>query len=159
MSITEDDLANALSAWGEGMVSISAAYERNGYEDARNVAKKLIDDLYGYSISSVLFKPTLSGGDQTFRTSEDGALSYFVGGNSDYPHDSGFAIKGWKQVFSDAKAVFLDENMALWMGWVTFVNGDRQSTKVDKSFGFKLCKRRHLKIVLHHSSLPYQNQI
>ena len=159
MPITEDDLSNALSAWCEGMVSISAAYEQNGYEDARILAKKLIGDLYGYSSGSVLFKPTLSGGEQTFRTSEDGALSYFVGGNSDYPQDSGFAIKGWKQVFYDAKAVFLDENIALWMGWVTLVDEGGQSTKVDKSFGYKLCERRHLKIVLHHSSLPYQNQI
>tara|TARA_B100000575_G_C22992238_1_gene572067 strand:+ start:375 stop:854 length:480 start_codon:yes stop_codon:yes gene_type:complete len=159
MSITENDLANALSAWGDGIVSISAAYERKGYEDARKVAKKLIGDLYGYSTGSVLFKPTLSGGDHTFRTSEDGALSYFVGGNSDYPHDSGFAIKGWRKVFSDAKAVFLDENIALWMGWVTLVDGDGQSTKVDKSFGYKLCEQGNLKIVLHHSSLPYLNQI
>ena len=79
MSVTEDDLANALSAWGEGMVSISSAYRQSGYEDARHVAKKIIGDLYGYSMGSVLFKPTLSGGAHTFRTSEEGALSYFVG--------------------------------------------------------------------------------
>ena len=48
MSVTEDDLANALRAWGEGMVSISSAYRKGGYEDARNVAKKLISNLYGY---------------------------------------------------------------------------------------------------------------
>ena len=157
MSVTEHDLAKALRAWGDGMVSISSAYRQNGYENARNVAKNLINELYGYRIGSVLFKPTLSGGAQTFRTSEDGALSYFVGGNSDYPDDSGFAIQGWRQVFSDTKAVFLDENIALWMGWVTLVNTDGQTTKVDKSFGFKLYEGSHLKIVLHHSSLPYRN--
>ena len=157
MSVTEDDLANALSAWGEGMVSISSAYRQGGYEDARHVAKKIIGDLYGYSMGSVLFKPTLSGGAHTFRTSEDGALSYFVGGDSSYPDDSGFAIKGWRQVFSDTKAVFLDENIALWMGWVTLVDMNGRGTKVDKSFGYKLCEEGHLKIVLHHSSLPYQN--
>ncbi len=155
LSVTEDDLANALRAWGEGMVSISSAYRQRGYEDARNVAKKLISDLYGYSMGSVLFKPTLSGGVNTFRTSEDGALSYFVGGNSNYPDDSGFAIKGWRQVFSETKAVFLDNEIALWMGWVTLVGRDGESTIVDKSFGYKLCEGRHLKIVLHHSSLPY----
>ena len=82
MSVTEDDLANALSAWGEGMVSISSAYRQSGYEDARHVAKKIIGDLYGYSMGSVLFKPTLSGV-LTFRTSEEGALSV-VGGDSGY---------------------------------------------------------------------------
>ena len=158
MSVTEDDLANALRAWGEGMVSISSAYRQGGYEDARNVAKKLIIQLYGYRMGSVLFKPTLSGGANTFRTSEEGALSYFVGGNSDYPDDSGFAIKGWRKVFSDTKAVFLDEDVGLWMGWVTLVDRNGEATKVDKSFGYKLCEGRHLKIVLHHSSLPYLNQ-
>ena len=157
MSVTEDDLANALSAWGEGMVSISSAYRQGGYEDARHVAKKIIGDLYGYSMGSVLFKPTLSGGAHTFRTSEEGALSYFVGGNSGYPDDIGFAIKGWRKVVSDTKAVFLDENIALWMGWVTLVDMNGRVTKVDKSFGYKLFEEGHLKIVLHHSSLPYQN--
>ena len=157
MSLTEDDVANALSAWGEGMVSISSAYRQGGYEDARHVAKKIIGDLYGYSMGSVLFKPTLSGGAHTFRTSEEGALSYFVGGDPGYPDDSGFAIKGWRKVVSDTKAVFLDENIALWMGWVTLVDMNGRVTKVDKSFGYKLCEEGHLKIVLHHSSLPYQN--
>ena len=49
MSLTEDDLANALSAWGEGMISISSAYRQGGYEDAWHVAKKIIGELYGYA--------------------------------------------------------------------------------------------------------------
>jgi hypothetical protein len=32
----------------------------------------------------VLFKPTLTTGDQTFRTTHKGALSYFVGGDSSF---------------------------------------------------------------------------
>ncbi len=156
MLLTKDNLADALTAWGDGMVSISSAYEQNGFEDAQKLAKKLIGDLYGYGIGPVLFKPTLSSGAQTFRTTADGALSYFVGGNADYPLDGGFAIKCWKQVFSDTKAVFLEEKIALWMGWVTLVDKYGRATKVEKSFGYKLCEGKFLKIVLHHSSIPYQ---
>ena len=67
MIVTKDNLANSRRAWGDGIVSISSAYEKKGFESARNLAKKVIGDLYGYSIGPVLFKPTLSGGAQTFR--------------------------------------------------------------------------------------------
>lgn len=140
------------------MVAISIAHEQNGFANARNLATEMLDNLYGYSMGSVLFKPTLSGGAQTFRTTKDGALSYFIGSNPNYPQDNGFAIKSWREVNSETKAIFLDENFALWMGWVTLINKDGRATKVDKSFGYKLCEEGRLRIILHHSSLPYQPQ-
>ena len=158
MFVSKINLLEALRAWGDSMVAISLAYEQNGFEDAQKLASEMLDCLYGYSMGSVLFKPTLSGGAQTFRTTKDGALSYFIGSNPDYPFDSGFAIKCWQEVNSETKAMFLDENFALWMGWVTLVNTDGRATKVDKSFGYKLCKKGRLRIILHHSSLPYQPQ-
>ena len=142
--------------WANIILEIGKAYKKK--ISSNSLIFELLHDVYAFDHSEVLFKPTLAKQNQ-FRSSKEEFISYFLGQNKVCKEDSGFAIKGWKHVFSDAKAVFLDENMALWMGWVTLVNKDRQSTKVDKSFGFKLCKRRHLKIVLHHSSLPYQNQI
>ena len=38
---------------------------------------------------------------------------------------------------------------------VTFVDKNGQVTKVDKSWGYKLDNLGKLRIVLHHSSLPY----
>ena len=40
---------------------------------------------YGYQFGPVLFKPTLTAAPQTFRTTRDGALAYFVGGDPNYP--------------------------------------------------------------------------
>ena len=156
MTINENDLANARSAWGESMIEISQAYEKKGIEQATVVANKMLDNLYGFEFGAVLFKPTLSGGNQTFRSDKEGALSYFVGNNPKYPMDSGFGIKDWLEVKSETSSVLIDQNIAMWMGWVTFINKDGTSIKVDKSWGYKKNENGNLKIVLHHSSLPYK---
>ena len=156
MTINENDLANARSAWGESMIEISQAYEKKGIEQATVVANKMLDNLYGFEFGAVLFKPTLSGGNQTFRSDKEGALSYFVGNNPKYPMDSGFGIKDWLEVKSETSSVLIDQNIAMWMGWVTFINKDGTSIKVDKSWGYKKNENSNLKIVLHHSSLPYK---
>jgi hypothetical protein len=44
----------------------------------------------------------------------------------------------------------------MWMGWVDLIDRDGQVTKVDKSWGYKLDDVGNLRIVLHHSSLPYE---
>ena len=79
MTINENDLTNARTAWGEGIIAISQAYEKKGIDQATLVANEMLDNLYGFELGSVLFKPTLSGGNQTFRLDKEGALSYFVG--------------------------------------------------------------------------------
>ena len=79
MPILEKDISDAVSAWGDGLLEISNAYENSGIEKATSVAGGVLDSLYGYNLGPVLFKPTLSGGTQTFRLTREGALSYFVG--------------------------------------------------------------------------------
>ena len=155
MPILEKDISDAVSAWGEGLLEISNAFENNGIEKATSVAGDMLDRLYGFNIGPVLFKPTLSGGRQTFRLTREGALSYFVGHNPIYPHDSGFGVKFWREVSAEASAVFIDETVVMWMGWVTFIDKNQQVTKVDKSWGYKLDEKGDLRIILHHSSLPY----
>ena len=156
MPILEKDISEAISAWGSGILEISKAYEIGGFEQARDVADNMLDKLYGFHLGPVLFKPTLSGGINTFRQTKMGALSYFVGHNSDYPGDTGFGIKYWRDVRPDTEAVFLDERVAMWMGWVTFTDKNDNTIKVDKSWGYKLDEHGELKIMLHHSSLPYE---
>ncbi len=156
MTINENDLTNARTAWGESMIAISQAYEKKGIDQATLVANEMLDNLYGFELGSVLFKPTLSGGNQTFRLDKEGALSYFVGNNPKYPTDSGFGIKDWIEVKSETSSVFIDQNVAMWMGWVTLINKEGTSVKVDKSWGYKKTENDILKIVLHHSSLPYK---
>ena len=157
MPILEQELLAARTNWGDGLISISKAYEADGIDAARAVAGDIIDTAYGYDLGPVLFKPTLSGGDLTFRTTKKGALSYFVGHDPDYPLDRGFGLLGWRAVASETAASFIEGDVAMWMGWMSMTNRHGEVTKVDKSFGYKRNADGLLKIVLHHSSLPFQN--
>jgi len=156
MPISETELAQARKIWGDALIAIAKAYEADGIDGARTVAEGALDTAYGYNLGPVLFKPTLASGQQTFRPTRTGALSYFVGHNADYPLDSGFGIKGWREVTTETAASFTEGDVAMWMGWVTMTDKDGKITKVDKSFGYKKDSDGTLRIVLHHSSLPYQ---
>ena len=154
--IKEEELTKARIAWGEGMIAISKAYEEQGIQKATTTANLILDDLYGFDFGPILFKPTLSGGIQTFRNNKEGALSYFVGNNSKFPTDKGFGIKFWRKVKSETSSIFINENVAMWMGWVTLTDKDGGIVKVDKSWGYKKVTDGTLKIILHHSSMPYE---
>ncbi len=156
MSINEAELAQARTAWGDALIAIAKAYEAQGIEGARAVAESVLDTAYGYNLGPVLFKPTLASGEKTFRPTRQGALSYFVGHDPEYPLDSGFGIKGWRDVQSKTAAHFIDGDVAMWMGWVTMTDKESQITRVDKSWGYKKDAEGRLRIVLHHSSLPYR---
>ena len=156
MTIVQQDILKALNDWGESLIAISRAYEENGLASARAIAEQTLDRLYGFELGPVLFKPTLSGGPQTFRLTKIGALSYFVGNDPKYPNDSGFGIKFWRSVKSETSATFIQNDVAMWMGWVSFIDKNNSTVKVDKTFGYTKDKNGILKIVLHHSSLPFE---
>ncbi|WP_424928951.1 phosphoribosyl-AMP cyclohydrolase [Amaricoccus tamworthensis] len=154
--ISSDDIAAALKIWGDQKIAISKAFEEGGIEAAREAARAHLETNYAYNLGPVLFKPTLASGDQTFRPTMDGALAYFCGHSDEYPLDAGFAIRGWRAMESVTSAEFIEGDIAMWMGWVSLTDRDGNVTKVDKSFGYRKDDNGHLRIVLHHSSLPYQ---
>ena len=157
MTITETELAEARAAWGNGLVAISTAYDEDGgIKAARAIADDVLDRLYGFEFGPILFKPTLSGGAQTFRTDKPGTLSYFVGHNPDFPQDTGFGLKSWRKVASETSSFFVEGDVAIWMGWVFFTSKAGDVVKVEKSFGYRRAADGSLKLVLHHSSLPYE---
>ena len=156
MTITEKELTEARNAWGKGLIDISSAYDIDGINEVTTLASVTLDNLYGFEFGPILFKPTLSGGNQTFRTDKEGTLSYFIGQNSKYPSDTGFGLKSWRESKSETSSIFVENDIAMWMGWVSLTNKDGDVVKVDKSWGYKKNKDGKLKIVLHHSSLPYQ---
>ena len=88
-------------------------------------------------------------------TTPEGALAYFVGHSDEYSADSGFALKGWQEVTIDNAAIFISGDMALTMGNVSILDADGNTTVVDKSWGYHLDDDGDLRIVLHHSSLPF----
>lgn len=154
--INESELAAARQAWGNGLIAIALAYESEGIDGARAVGSEILDAAYGYGLGPVLFKPTMASGEQTFRPTKQGALSYFVGHDPDFPLDAGFGLKGWRAVESETAATFIDGDVAMWMGWMRMTDVAGQVTTVDKSFGYTKDDDGVLRIVLHHSSLPYQ---
>ncbi|ELC7280136.1 hypothetical protein RJO76_001177 [Aeromonas veronii] len=155
-NITEAEIKAAQDGWGAALIKISDDYRAGGIERAKATAEAVLDSAYGYQQGPVLFKPTLAGGKQTFRTNREGALAYFVGNNSAYPTDKGFALKNWQSYRYDNAAIYINGDMALTMGKVHLVDRDNKETTVDKTWGFKKGDDGKVRIVLHHSSLPYE---
>ncbi len=154
-AITEAEVLAAQRAWGDALVAISAEFDRGGQPAAKALAEKVIDQAYGYQMGAVLFKPTLTTAPQTFRTTREGALAYFVGGNPAFPKDTGFALKGWKKVEIKNAGIFIAGDSATTMGNVMITGKDGKVTTVDKTWKFVKDDAGRLRIVMHHSSLPF----
>lgn len=151
--ISEQEVLDAQNIWGEGIVQIGTVYSANG--DYKAAAKKHIDELYGYNLGSVLFKPTMASKKQ-FRTNKEGALSYFVGHNSNYPEDHGFAIKPWSAVRWESTGIISEGNMAVAMGNYYFTpDGGSDEVKVEYTFAYTKDDSGKLRIIMHGSHLPY----
>lgn len=154
--ISEEEVLNAQQAWGQAMVDISAAYEHTGWNAAKALAEEIIDKIYGHKYGPVLFKPTMAVAPKTFRTTFEGAVSYFVGGNDAFPTDHGFAIKGWRKVEFANAAIFRVGDIAVTVGNVHLTDKTGAITTVDKTFVFYKGRDRKLRIISHHSSLPFK---
>lgn len=155
-NISEADVLAAQQAWGKALVQISTDFEQGGFAKAKATAEAVLDAAYGYNMGAVLFKPTLTTAPQTFRTTREGALAYFVGGNPKFPNDNGFALKGWRSVSVQNVGIHLHGNTAISMGNVSLTDKAGKTTTVDKTWGYVRDDKGNLRIVLHHSSLPYQ---
>jgi hypothetical protein len=154
-AISEKEVLDAQKAWGEALVAISTTYDTKGQAAAKALAEKVIDEAYGYQFGTVLFKPTLTLAPQTFRTTRAGALAYFVGGDPAFPMDKGFALRGWRKVEIKNAGIFITGNTATTMGNVMLTDKQGKTTTVDKTWQFIKDDRGKLRIILHHSSLPY----
>ncbi|HEX4879128.1 MAG TPA: phosphoribosyl-AMP cyclohydrolase [Limnobacter sp.] len=156
-NITEAEVLQAQKAWGEAVVKISRDFEAGGLAKAKQTAQAALDSAYAYNMGPVLFKPTLAAKPQNIRSTEEGALAYFVGDNKNFPNDTGFALKGWRNVEAKNAVIRLNGNTALTMGNVSFTDKSGKVTTVDKTWGYVKDNEGNLRIVLHHSSLPYSN--
>ena len=125
----------------------------------KHVTEQNVDELlelydFGNADEPLLFKPTLA---DVIRLDREGARSYFVGGNPDYPHDAGFLKNGWtKGDFQSAVGRFIKAGGLGYkdMGHYTFVDGDGNATRADYTFAYHKLDGRVL-ISLHHSSLTW----
>lgn len=153
-AIQKKEVLEAQLLWARAIVNIGQAYKEN--KDFKTVAKDIVSDLYGYEIGKVLFKPTKASQNQ-FRLTFEGAVSYFIGSNPDFPEDIGFALQPWKSVRFKNAGFILDESNAFAMGNYIFTDYTNVEIKVEYTFAYRKSDDGNLKIVLHHSSLPYQN--
>lgn len=155
---SEAEVNAAQQAWCDGLVKISRVHKEGG--DYKVVASQLIDDLYDYKEGRVFFKPTLATGKNTFRSTREGALSYFIGGNENFPEDAGFALKDWVKVRYDNNAaengIQIHGDIAITMGNVYLTNSKGDEVMVDKTFVFRRGADGRLRLCAHKSALPYQ---
>ncbi len=145
---TNDLVIETLNRWGLGIVAIGNAFLRSS--DYELEARNFVDDLYNFESGPVLFKPTAAK-EQPFRLDREAALSYFIGGNSQYSEDHGFALRPWNEIQFEHKQTVQFDDMILAMGRYNFIDTEKKVVRADYSFGFQK-RNQKLKIVLHHSS-------
>jgi hypothetical protein len=155
--IAENDVNAAQNAWCDALVTIGKAYGEGG--NYQEVASRAIDELYDYKDGTVFFKPTLAYGVNAFRSTKEGALSYFVGGNAEFPEDTGFALKRWVKVRYDNNAaengIQIHGDIAITMGNFYLTNSEGKEIMVEKTLVFRRCSDGKLRLCAHKSALPF----
>jgi hypothetical protein len=156
--VTYDEVNAAQQAWCDGLVKIGQLHATGG--DYKAFTEQFITDTYNYDFGKVFFKPTLAYGNQTFRTTKEGAIAYFIGGNPNFPNDKGFALNPWTEVRYDNvgannEGIQIYGSVAITMGNVWVKGPDGKEVMVDKTFVFKKGKDGKLRLIVHKSSLPF----
>lgn len=150
--ITKNEVLEAQQQWGKYIVDIGASKENRSA--CEKLTEEMIRTLYGYDLSPVLFKPTLAA-EKQFRGTFEGAKSYMIGDDKNFSEDNGFALRPWTAVRFDNAEIIQGKEQALAMGNYFFTAENGEETKVEYSFGYIKDENGRLKIILHHSSLPY----
>lgn len=159
--ITYQEVRTALRDWCDGIIEIGKVYKEGG--DFKAKAMQHIEASYAFTHelgegNQLLFKPTKAS-EHPFRSNFDEFVSYFVG-DGKYSEDTGFAITPWTGIRFDMHGVYITDSSATVSGQYWFTNDagdDSTETKVEYTFQFVRVAKPEgkLKIVLHHSSLPF----
>mmetsp|Transcript_104 Transcript_104/g.174 ORF Transcript_104/g.174 Transcript_104/m.174 type:complete len:250 (+) Transcript_104:111-860(+) len=161
--ITTEEVERAQRVWADGVIEIGALYLSK--QDYKKEAAKFVDKVYAYDggSGSVLFKPTMAREDprshahHEFRLSREEAISYMVGGSKEFREDTGFALRPWTAIRFENAGIIVRNGTAMAMGDYYFTDRTGAETKVEFSFGYiRDSAHQHLRVVLHHSSFPYQ---
>ena len=155
VEIADEEVLTAQKAWSAAVVNLGKTFKEGG--DYQQAAAELVDSLYAYQTGQVLFKPTKAAHIQ-FRMTREGAISYFIGHNSNFPEDKGFALQPWTNVQFKNAGIYINGDVALAMGNYFFTPLKGDVVKVEYTFGYVKDHDGKLKIILHHSSLPYTKQ-
>ena len=146
------EIEKAQEKWGNGIVKIGEL--KDTIKECRMFTLDFISKMYDYEKGIVQFKPTKAS-DAQFRGDIKAALSYFIGSDSDFSEDSGFALNPWVKVDFENNSINIINDLAIAMGNYFFTDNNGDKTKVEYSFVYKKNNKGDLKIILHHSSLPF----
>lgn len=150
--ITKEDIIRVQKQWSEGVIKMGEI--SNNRVLLESFVSEFLDDIYNFQ-EKVLFKPTKAKIEQ-FRNNKESAISYFIAGDTKKCNeDNGFALSKWSKIVFENSDIIIKENQGLAMGNYTFENNESK-IKVEYSFGYIKIKES-IKIILHHSSIPYQN--
>jgi len=152
--ITKEEVLSQQKQWSDGFLNIMKLYSES--TDYKQEAVNYLTNLYGFHMGEVFFKPTLASVQQ-FRLTKEAALSYFIGGNSNFDEDSGFALLGWKAVRFENIGIKIEGNIAISMGNYFFQKEDKSELKVEYTFVYKKDDSGKLYIILHDSHFPYNS--
>ncbi len=153
LKITKEEILNFQKEWGNALVHIGKLYLEK--KELKEAGEQLVDKFYAFNEGIVLFKPTRAAQKQ-FRNTPEGALSYFIGNNSNFPEDTGFALQPWLKVRFENHAFILNNHSAISMGNYFFTDPKGFHKKVEFTIGYIRTKTGQIKINLHHSSLPFR---
>ena len=158
--ITEKEVNDAQQAWCNRFIEICRAYREHG--DYQGLARRFVEDLYDFKNGRVFFRPTLASPPQNFRTTFEGALSYFIAEDPNFPNDDGFAKKPWVGARHDnaiegSNAIQIHGNIAMTMGNVYLkeeVSIGNREVVVDKVFAYRKDPADGmLRLIVHKSAL------
>eukprot|EP00928_Gymnodinium_smaydae_P045670 TRINITY_DN30404_c0_g2_i1.p1 TRINITY_DN30404_c0_g2~~TRINITY_DN30404_c0_g2_i1.p1 ORF type:complete len:854 (-),score=140.25 TRINITY_DN30404_c0_g2_i1:81-2567(-) len=149
--VGEAEVERAQSAWGQAFMAIGA--ERSIGGDYLGRAARLVDGLYAYGSHPVFFKPAEAREDP-FRSTREGAISYFVGGNRRFAEDRGVALQPWRAVRFANEAMELRGREALVIGNMFLTGPQGVQSKSTYTLGYVADDAGLLRLNLHHASFP-----
>lgn len=147
------NIADIQQKWGNSIIEIGKAYLDK--KDYLKLTENFLDDLYYFNQGKVLFKPTKASHKQ-FRNKRNEFISYFIGHNKVSDEDKGFALEPWKDIYFQNFDFITYDDIVISMGNYLFTDYENKKTKVEYSFGYMLNQESKLKIIFHHSSIPYK---
>ena len=140
--------------WANSIISIGKAFLNK--QDYLAITDKFLDRLYFFNKGKVLFKPTKAS-KEPFRKNKNEFISYFIGHNKTSQEDNGFALEPWKNINFENFDITTYENISISMGNYFFTNYHNKKIKVEYTFGYTFDHQNKLKIIFHHSSIPYNS--
>ncbi len=153
-NIIREEINEAQHKWADNVIELGKLIKTPAALVQK--AEEFLDNLYSFREGQVLFKPTRASA-HPFRLTRESALSYFIGGNSTFSEDTGFVLRPWKSVQFDNAGIYCNGATAMAMGHYTFTSMEEETLLAEYSFGYVQDEDGLLRIVLHHSSIPFHS--